>query len=461
MYKYLNLTQNRPLWWSNCIHNQQYALQNRYLKITPEISQKLDIKLINRIVDHLTNDLIKRNGGELLRTTSISDFLNTYTGALRTRYEKGVQRTFDKGIKSNIEIFIKDEFYWENKPPRTIFARDYGFNAIYGTITKPLEHLFMKHPEFAKGKNFEDRGKQFYDKWLRNKFMIENDFSKFESSQRSSLLRTIELRTYKNMFHIDEHPFIDNIFNLKLKKNISSREGIKTFVEGCRGSGDMDTSLGNGLLNYVACKYFLIKNNLGNLETENLIIDGDDSIIFTNRIDNFVETFSEFGFDCKIITRTDYHDLDFCSGKFIKINTNQFYYIQNIDKLLNTLQFYRPKNNMNCEQYYYTLGIMFKNLYPNFPVFDQISNFLTSKRSTFVKSMLKTKKYEFANSRAKLLINRNLIASEIRTSFNINTALKLDLSTNKMPIEQKFRNVNKITKYIILYKAEYENIKLF
>jgi hypothetical protein len=453
----MDINQNKPLWWSNCIHNQKYALRNRYFKNTKPIN--LNIELVDRIVDQLSKDLIERNNGKF-KTTTIKEFLSTYKGNLRNRYEEGVKRTFEKGPKRNIDIFIKDEFYWEDKPPRTIFSRDYGFNALYGTITKPLEHIFMQHSEFAKGKNFIERGKLFSDKYHRFKYMVENDFSKFESSQRSELLKLVELKLYLNVFEETEHEFIENIFEHKLNKEMSSREGIKAKLYGCRGSGDMDTSLGNGILNYVACKYFTMINNV--CEKDNLIIDGDDSIIFVNSIDNLTETFSDFGFECKLIIRKDYHDLDFCSGKFIKINQNQFYYVQNINKVLNTIQYYRLKNNMNKDQYYYTLGVMYSNLYPNFPIFKQLSENLKFNRGiniNFVKSMTNLRKFEGADKLSIADFDLDLIRAEFRTSFDINTQIEYNYNFNNLPKEPKFSNVNKEKPYIVKYKPEYETIK--
>lgn len=450
----MNLTNNVPIWWSNCIHNQEYALRNRYLKSTKPV--KLDYELLHRIVDDLSHDIIERNGGKLT-TITVKEFLETYRGNLRTRYENGVAKTYLKP-KNNIEIFIKDEFYWENKPPRTIFARDYGFNAIYGTITKPLEHLFMNHPEFAKGKNFVTRGHMFKEKFEKFKYFIENDFSKFESSQRVEVLTEIELRLYKNVFHDNEHALIERVFSQKLQKPISSREGINTTVYGCRGSGDMDTSLGNGILNYVACKYFTIKNCIE--EKDNLIIDGDDSIIFTNSIHNIHETFSDFGFDCKLIIRKDYHDLDFCSGKFIKINTDQFYYVQNVNKMLDSIQYYQPKNNMSSKQYFYTLGVMYANLYPNFPIFRQISEYFSrkSERVNFAKIMA-TGKLEHALNRADIEIDYDLVCAEFRTSFNIDTTNVYDFQLATIPNDFD-RTLNRETKFQVKYVEAYESIKI-
>lgn len=457
----MNLTGNKPLWWSNCIHNQKLAMRNRYFKETT-VPNNLDGRLIDEIVDEISNQIINLNGSKF-KTTTIKEFLSTYTGPLRTRYENGVKKTYEYGLKRKIDIFIKDEFYWEDKPPRTIFSRDYGFNAVYGTITKPVEHAFMQHPEFAKGKNFVERGHMFHEKWLRYKFMIENDFSKFESSQRAEILRKIELRFYLNVFEQDEHTFIKDIFEHKLYKEMSSREGISATLHGCRGSGDMDTSLGNGLLNYVACKYFSIKNCLINkISEQNLIIDGDDSIIFSNRIDDLVETFSNFGFECKLICRKDYHDLDFCSGKFLKINPNQFYYVQNVCKVLDTLQYFKPKSNMNSRQYLYTLGIMYDNLYPNFPIFDQISKGLKLNRqdhTNFAKSLLQDRKYMHAHTKAQLNIDKVLLNAEMRTSFNLNPMQKYNFNAARIVGEPAYKNLNKVKPYLEMYKPQYENIK--
>ena len=353
-YKIHDLKLKDPKFYSNCVHNQKLALECRYFKENPEY--RPNKKILKECVDELISELkeIKTS----LEPLNLTDFLSDYTSSMYKRYYDAIHKS-RISVSNKIEIFIKDEFYMDHsKPPRTIFARDYGFNAYYGRYTKPLEEIFMKHKSVAKGKNFVQRGQQFSNFYHEYAKYAENDFSKFEGCQTPELLKDTELKIFLALYPKCYHQEIKLLFKHKLQKKIFSREGMKADLIGCRGSGDMDTGLGNTIVNLIACKYNYKRNKISG----NQIVDGDDGVLFYNGISELKDYFHELGLDCKLVNRKNSTEIEFCSGKFLKINPTTFTFCQDPTKLLTSLQYYRDKTTYTLSSYYYTLGLMYLQL---------------------------------------------------------------------------------------------------
>lgn len=354
----------------NCAHNDFISLHNRYLRETPKM-QVLDWRLIDKLIQELYEEMLPNFEGEF----SISRFLATKTGKLGRRYKKAAQDLLSKGFHSTndsgISAFIKNEKYFEtDKAPRMILGRNPKFNILYGLFIAPIESAFFKLPYICNSCDF----KQCADKFSKIiGWYGENDFSKFEASQRAKLLIQIEYKLYQKFFPGNQ--LLEKLFALKLVKNGRTTNGTKFSFEQCRGSGDMDTSLGNGILNYIAIRYFMHKNNC---LSDNILVKGDDSVFqLPEHRSDYVNTFSHFGFDAKLEIRTHYSEVTFCSGNFIKVNPTQFLYVQNLPKLLSSVPicindgFYYALG-----QYYYSLGLMYSIVYSGIPVYEELGHML-------------------------------------------------------------------------------------
>lgn len=360
---------------NNCMHNEFVGLRNRYLKETKHACT-YDRKIVDQILDEFCTELNKFWEGPI----TLEQFMERKKGNLYTRYSNAVRKINDRGYDvkkhSSTSAFVKNELYSEIKPPRMIINRDTRFNLDYGRFTIPLEHCMMNIPQFSKGKNFIERGKQFGDLvYQEGTWFLEGDASKFEGTQRPELLDHIELGIWKRLLNSKEYQHILKIFEAKMIKRGITMNGVKFKFKGCRGSGDMDTGLFNSILMYIACRYFEIMNKFP--WSGKFIVDGDDNVMKIPRIDTYIDTFAHFGFDAKLIIRKDYHDVDYCSGKFIKANDKQFMYVQNIVKIINNMSVFRKIKFDHCKsQYYHSLGYMYKVIYGDLPMFKQFSEFL-------------------------------------------------------------------------------------
>jgi hypothetical protein len=365
-----------PLVMRNCCHNDMAALRNRYLKESDN-DVCYEETIVDDILEELACDILDVNGG-LISPFSLPEFVQTRTGSARKRYDKAVQqvqsRGFDPLRDSKIKCFIKNEKYSEMKPPRAIMGRDPVFNLLYGLFTLPLEKQLPKLKCFAKGKDYFERGAWIEDYYGKCRF-VANDYSKFESTQREKLLRHVELGLWKRVLSPLDFDRLLPCFELKMAKRGVTGNGIKFDFYACRGSGDMDTGLFNSIVNYVACRYFEKVNQTGDRD---FVVDGDDSVIaIPNNHGNCENTFVQFGLDAKLEYLDDPNSVEFCSAKFVEYHHGKFVLCPNIRKICNNVGTLINKNfQHSVGQYYYSLGFMYRTMFPNLPFFHQLSHFL-------------------------------------------------------------------------------------
>lgn len=373
MFPNPNICDSEMYIMTSCVHNDVVGLRNRYLRDNPNCFTA-DATVINRIIDELADKLRPHFTGKL----SLREFLDEKKGKLRRRYEDAARKVYDNGFNierhSDVQAFIKNEIYSEKKPPRMIMGRDPRFNLIYGLYTTALEHAMVHLPEVSKGRNFKDRGKQFFDK-IFGANIAEVDFSKYESTQRLEILKLVELGLAKRLMCDDEYEVFRQCFIAKMRKRGVTVNGTTFEFWFCRGSGDMDTGLFNTLITWVSCRYFEIVNNTGQF---NFICDGDDNLMkIPVGHPELVDTFAHFGFEAKLKLVTDYHDAEYCSGKFVQYQPGKFYYVQNVLKLMEQVRVFRKPQFAHCKgTYYHSLGYMYSVLYPNFPLYSRIASFL-------------------------------------------------------------------------------------
>jgi len=373
------LQRNPVLVMRGCAHNEAVALRNRYLLET-EFGLSYNYEMVDGILDDLASKLIPN----LHPPITVNDFMESKKGSIRNRYDKSVLQILNDGFKTMAPItaFVKLEKYNETEEkditgtiPRLILGRDPAFNVAYARYTIPLEEAFLKLPEVAKGRNLKQRGDQFREK-VYGDWYAEVDFSKFDSTQRVELLEHIELGIWKRVYP-EQYETIRDLFYIKNIKKGHTMNGCKFSFVGCRGTGDMDTGLFNTMVSWVTARYFEIINKTGYC---NFMADGDDHIIKIPVGKSCVNTYPLFGLDAKLVIKKDYHDVDFCSSRFVMINRKgEFYQVQNITKLFNNVSTVINKNYENSlGTYFQSLGYMYSTLYPNFPLLTSFSGFLKS-----------------------------------------------------------------------------------
>lgn len=408
-----------------CHHNDVVGLSNRYLKDTQN-DVTFDENIFNECLDELCDLLKPHFDGPI----SLSDFMAMKSGKLGNRYRKAandLKDGFDFTKDFDIKAFIKNEKYAELKPPRMIMGRDPKFNLIYGLFTTALEKAMMKIPQFSKGLNFKQMGKQFLDLIGITGWILEGDFEKFESTQRIKLLYKVQMGIWSRLLDKNQELLMFVLFCCLMKKNGTTPSGTKFYFEGCRGSGDMDTGLFNSIICWICCRYFEKVNKTGN---GNFICQGDDNgLHIPTGMDNYVDTFSLFGLTAKLILRKDYHDFDYCSGKFMFINKEECVYFQNIVKMMNNIGVLtNVEFEKYAQQYYHSLGYMYKIMYGNCILFSQFADFLmNSTKGQHIDMRILEKinpavTESFRNTEIPLDVDNAFFLSEIFMSFDIGPA---------------------------------------
>lgn len=359
-----------PVVYNSCLGNEEAGMRNRYLKSTPdmrlnmEVFQQCLVELLSQLQIHFTAKM------------DVNEFLNTKSGAKGQRYRKAAEELLQSGLDvqrdTTVDPFIKSEKYFvDGKPPRLIYPRNIKFNILYALYVVPLEHALVKLPQVCKGKNFAERGLAFSE-LVFGEHYGENDMSKFESSQRPELYDLVQKQLFDALYPNDE--LLDKLYEIKMHKFGRTMNGAKWSAYGMMASGEMDTGCFNTIFNWLACRYFEVINGYGR---GNFLVDGDDSVLRIPRGATPINTFTDFGFDAKFFIRYDYHDVEFCSSKFVQCAPGVFYQTQDINKVFASVpNMINPSFDRHLGDYYGSLGQMYSILYEDFPVLSDFAHFL-------------------------------------------------------------------------------------
>jgi hypothetical protein len=373
---------------ANCAHNVYLSLHKRYLKITQEAQRnKLDFKLLNRIINSLAEQIKMR-----VKPFDSQSFLKNKTGRLRRRYYSAYKDLIRDGVDlnkiSDISAFVKLERYFEDgKAPRMIMGRNPAFTLLYSQIVEPIERAFFELPQVANGCDNFSCGEKFEK--LVGDWFVENDMSKYEASQRLFTL-SMEYAVYSLVY--DDQELLDRIFLAKLHKRGHTTTGVNFKFDNCRGSGDADTSLGNGILNYISTMYFLCINTCSTecgldechqhgCKATKFVLKGDDSYMSYPKTKEYLNTYAYFGFEAKIMIRTEPEKVEFCSGHFVEYQPGKYVYVQKLKKLLQSIQTCINADAIRngwVGHYFKSLGLMYNTLYSGIPVYEDIGPFLMS-----------------------------------------------------------------------------------
>jgi hypothetical protein len=247
---------------------------------------------------------------------NVESYNETRREQLRQAREKCL-RQFPGVYKSgHIDSFLKTERYLTFKHARQINSRTDAFKAYAGPIFKSIEKAVYQLDWFVKEESISSRVQRVERLMAGWKHYYNTDYTAFESHMTPQVLRSVECVVYSYMFQ--KYP--DAARNIELvlagKNRIRTRYGLSASCFGRRMSGDMCTSLGNGLTNLLIIAYvFHLKGIEFDDNAYDLIIEGDDAIIACD-IELTIEDFTNVGFTIKIIEAADPRCLEFCGLVF-------------------------------------------------------------------------------------------------------------------------------------------------
>lgn len=273
------------------------------------------------------------------------EFLDSYGGAKRRCYEAAVESFRDRPLEERdceVKVFTKDEYRKPGGAPRAIQPRSPRYNVKLGRHIKHLEHKIFdaideifdpsrSHRTVAKGMNMNTRGETIAKMWseFNDPIAVGLDASRFDQHINKILLDN-EQRIYQMwaVGHGADLPSLKSLLRAQLvnKGCYRGKDGkLKYQVQGCRMSGDMNTSLGNVV---VMCMlmyaYFSHKGLLGKVR---LLNDGDDCVIIMDRkyLKPFIHGLTDWFLEMGLTMEFDgiYHSLEsieFCQSRPVLIN---------------------------------------------------------------------------------------------------------------------------------------------
>lgn len=191
------------------------------------------------------------------------EFLDSYTGSKRRRYEQAVQSLRVRGVQRTdayLQSFVKAEAVnFTAKPdpaPRIIQPRSARYNACVGPYIRPLEHRIygaigrmFGGPTVMKGYNATEVAGHLRGMWdeFNQPVALSLDASRFDQHVSTSALKW-EHSIYNGAYRCPE---LAALLRWQLHNIGFCRCPDGSFryeVQGCRMSGDMNTALGNCLI---------------------------------------------------------------------------------------------------------------------------------------------------------------------------------------------------------------------
>lgn len=213
---------------------------------------------------------------------------------------------------ARVSLFLKNEKILDpGKPPRAIQYRSPEYNLELSRYLAPFERAMYefsetnKYPCFAKGKTAYQRGLLLelkFDKFV-NPYIYQVDYSKFDAHVTVDHLKAEHdcyLRAY------DGDRYLAWLLKLQLRNYGRSSNGIRYIVDGKRMSGDVNTGLGNSLINFLVLRQVA--------PSAEYLIDGDDCLVIS---DKPIEFSSDYGFDFKVCLHRQLLGVKFCSSYYL------------------------------------------------------------------------------------------------------------------------------------------------
>lgn len=267
---------------------------------------------------------------------SFDEFVNSVHGRKRRLYQNCAER-LGKGWSwgdvqrwSRFRAFIKHEKLpvvpGKRLVPRLIQPRSPEYNVLVGryikAAEKPIFHALQvlsgdDGPVVGKGMDVVQLASVIRSKWTRyiDPVAIGFDQSRFDQHISTDALE-FEHSFYHRVFHSSElHKLL--AYQLKSHGVVGCRDGhVKYDVEGCRGSGDMNTGLGNSILQFSMMHSYAVSQGVA--DKVSYLVNGDDSLIITERatakaFDGFSAYCAGLGFVLKVEPIVDvFEKVSFC-----------------------------------------------------------------------------------------------------------------------------------------------------
>jgi hypothetical protein len=280
------------------------------------------------------------------------EFVQSYTGPKRKRYQTAVDNLASGDVKRHYgfwKTFIKAEFYdgteKQDPCPRLIQPRSYEYNVLIGKYLRPVEKDIYKAIDKVFGYHVvlkcDDpwtRATTIKKHWdaIPDCVFVGFDASRFDQHISAEAL-TYEHSWYLRLFGNDPELRKYLSWQIKNKGFANFQDGaVKYEVLGCRGSGDMNTALGNVIIMCAVSHHYL--ESLG--VPYRFIDDGDDCGVFISRkhlkmLESLPVHHLKYGFEMTVEQPVyDLEMIEFCQSQPIHCGSGRYMMVRNIFKVL-------------------------------------------------------------------------------------------------------------------------------
>lgn len=294
---------------------------------------------------------VRRNMPALPPVCTTEQFVMSYAGSKKARYAAAavtLARTGARRSYGYLKTFIKGEFYdgtsKTNPCPRLIQPRSPEYNILVGRWLRPMEKLIYKgidktfgHHVVLKCDTPWQRASTIASYWgeFNNPCFVGLDASRFDQHTSKSAL------SWEHSLYLSIHNDADfaeylswQIDNVGYANAVDGSLSYK--VEGCRMSGDMNTSLGNVVIMCGVTHHYL-----KDLPCKwRFINDGDDCGVFLEREDlHYLRDLPihhlNYGYEMTVEPPAyEIEHVEFCQCKPINCGNGLYMMVRNIHKAI-------------------------------------------------------------------------------------------------------------------------------
>lgn len=272
-----------------CEHSEKRSLCERLLGEVPGVSARGLATF--RIGIEILKKKINKSGP--MEPWSIERVLKRYSGAKRTKYCNAHHETLLTGyekLQARVSMFVKAEKLPCGKPARTVQGRSPQYNIQVLPYFKAIESRVFGFTSlvngnrsriFGAGLSNDAAAELILEKWnnFSDPVALSIDYSRFDKHVNVRLLE-LEHSVYRAAFPGDEK-FSRMLRAQLVNKGCSASGAWKYSVQGTRASGDVNTLLGNCVINAAMVLGIAKRRNL----RLDLLVVGDDSVLFMERKD--------------------------------------------------------------------------------------------------------------------------------------------------------------------------------
>jgi len=324
-----------------CIHNERDGLESRHkLAIPFPMAEGNAATRSRRLFESRIQSFAEKFRSFGIAKMSMSEYVEKYTGQMKTRYAHALKTYEERGwdLKdSRISSFVKMERVLNyvsdyqlpgarKVDPRLIHPRTPLYNLCLGVYLKPLEQQLKRFRRFGlrtqvKGCSLEQRA-EILERHLARAgedcLIYKVDSSRWDGHVNKYTLQQ-EHRVYKTVYQGDRN--MVDLLNCQYRSVCRSVNGIRYTLES-RCSGDVNTSLGNHILNMCMIESYML-DKVGNNRHWSYVCDGDDALIFVRKgtpmnVEGFSEHFRAFGQKVVCEGPVPLRELEFCRSKLYR-----------------------------------------------------------------------------------------------------------------------------------------------